>query len=382
MVMARGIMLSHMENTRYIHGGQVYRESIKKMLTLLRPPLAMEEIFVHRQDSRAWRVGRQLYDLLTSPFSKYPAKVNHFRTAAFRKKLASHLASGSYSLFVINGAEMLWCLDLLPPEVPILYISLNIEHRLYAQQVAKYAAVPIIGWWLHRDAAKFMAFELENLKRLRTIVAITAADREALADFCPHARIETIMPSFAYAPYQKKSPRTPGPLRLGFLGNLEWWPNRRSLQWFLAEIFPKVTQPLELHLYGQGSTTFQAAPKIQGHGFIKDLSELWASVDLMIQPITCGAGINIKVAEALYNRMPIIATPFALRGMPVAPDAAIAVLTEPQEWIAYLNGPDPGQQALRQVAQENADLFALTGNSSLLERLLTQDRPTPERRLP
>lgn len=376
--MAHGLMIAHLKNTRYIHGGHVYRESIKKMLMANDPGLTMDEIAVHDQHHRLWRLWRQVYDILTSPLSRYPAKVNHFRTKAFRQRLETVMTQTPYALFVISGADMLWCLDVIPQGASILFISHNIEHLLYDQQVAKYAATPLLGALLRADAAKFRAFEIGNIQRLRKIITIAAADHETLRAYCPGARIATIMPSFDYAPHTKNRFREAGPLRLGFLGNLEWWPNRRSLQWFLDEIFPQVTRPLELHLYGQGSAAFGDGRRIQGHGFVPDLAEVWTSLDLMIQPITCGAGVNIKVAEALYNRMPIIATPSALRGIPLQEDLAITVLDGAGQWINYLNGPHPEKQALLQVRQDNADLFSMQNNVLALKALLSQDGLLPD----
>ena len=372
--MPHALIIAHMKNTRYIHGGAVYRESIRKMLAASDPTLVVDELFVHPQHSRLWRLCRQIYDILTSPFSPYPAKVNHFRTRGFSARLASALAAKRYTLYVVNGAEMLWTLELLPQGVPLLYISHNIEHRLYEQQVARHARTPWLGGLLRADAEKFKRFEIDHVKRLRKIVTITAADQEVLHGYCPAAKIATILPSFDYIPRARRPGPRSGPLRLGFLGNLEWWPNRRSLQWFLEEVWPKVSGDLELHLFGQGSTALaDSSKRIHGHGFVGNLDQVWEGVELMIQPITCGAGINIKVAESLYNRMPMVATPLAIRGITLADDPAIRIIADAKGWIAYLNGPQPVGQAQLLARQENADLFSMAKNVKALQTLLAED---------
>ncbi|MDP2106387.1 MAG: glycosyltransferase, partial [Desulfobulbaceae bacterium] len=118
--------------------------------------------------------------------------------------------------------------------------------------------------------------------------------------------------------------------------------------------------------------------RIIGHGFVRDLDQVWQEVDLMIQPISCGAGINIKVAESLYNRMPIIATPLAVRGISLHDDPAIKILAEAHEWINYLNGPEPAKHALLTARQENADLFCMAKNSATLQQLLKGDTSWPQ----
>lgn len=377
--MSHALILAHMQNTRYVHGGAIYRESIRTMLMAEGLGFLVDEIFVHPQHNRIWRLCRQVFDILRAQFSVYPAKVNHFRTRDFRTRTRLALTEKSYSLFVVNGAEMLWTLDLLPPEASVLYISHNIEHRLYEQQVARYGSVPWLGHLLRADAEKFKRFEIDHIKRVRKIVTITAADQEFLSGSCPEARIATILPSFDYVSNARRPRSQSGPLRLGFLGNLEWWPNRRSLQWFLDEVWPQVSGDLELHLYGQGSMALtDMSERIHGYGFVGDLTQVWEGVDLMIQPITCGAGINIKVAESLYNRMPIVATPLALRGITLVEDPAIKVLADAADWIAYLKGPLPVNQARLQARQENAELFSTTKNVVALKALLAdEDKAAP-----
>ena len=289
--MSHGLILAHLKNTRYLHGGAVYRESIRDLLVASEPGLEVEEIFVHDQQHPYRRLARQVFDLLTAPFSRYPAKVKHFCTRDFKRRVAALCAARDYRLFVINGADMLWTLDLLPAGAEALYIAHNIEHRLYRQQVEKYQNIPGLRALLAADAAKFEAFELAALRRLSRIVCISRPDADILQGYCqPGVRIATIMPSFAYPPAVRRRRVAEGALKLGFLGNLEWWPNRRGLDWFLNEVWPHLAANRELHLYGQGSRARQDGRRIFGHGFVADLASVWAEIELMIQPITCGGG--------------------------------------------------------------------------------------------
>ena len=376
--MPHGLILAHLKNTRYLHGGAVYRESIRDLLVASEPGLEVEEIFVHDQQHPYRRLARQVFDLLTAPFSRYPAKVKHFCTRDFKRRVAALCAARDYRLFVINGADMLWTLDLLPAGAEALYIAHNIEHRLYRQQVEKYQNIPGLRALLAADAAKFEAFELAALRRLSRIVCISRPDADILQGYCqPGVRVATIMPSFAYPPSVRRRRAGGGALKLGFLGNLEWWPNRRGLDWFLNEVWPHLAANRELHLYGQGSRARQDGRRIFGHGFVADLASVWAEIELMIQPITCGGGINIKVAESLHNRMPILATPLALRGLDLARDPAIVVLEGAKDWIDYLNSPGPEAQATLAPREENARLFNRDANRAALTALLS---PAPHDR--
>ena len=52
--------------------------------------------------------------------------------------------------------------------------------------------------------------------------------------------------------------------------------------------------------------------------------------------IFSGGGVNIKFAEAVYNGIPLLASTFAARGLPIQPDPGIVLLDHPGEWIDFL----------------------------------------------
>lgn len=59
----------------------------------------------------------------------------------------------------------------------------------------------------------------------------------------------------------------------------------------------------------------------------------------MICPTFSGGGVSIKLAEAIYNGMPVLARPFPVRGVQLPPDPAIGVLDRACEWVSFLRSP-------------------------------------------
>ena len=43
------------------------------------------------------------------------------------------------------------------------------------------------------------------------------------------------------------------PIKIGFLANFDWWPNKDGLNWFLDSVYPSIRKDIELHLFGNGS---------------------------------------------------------------------------------------------------------------------------------
>jgi hypothetical protein len=111
----------------------------------------------------------------------------------------------------------------------------------------------------------------------------------------------------------------------GFLAHFEWWPNRVALEWLLRDVLPRVVRrDLRLDLFGAGSTRFvNADSRIVAQGFVEDVARVFATSDVMLCPTHTGAGVNVKFAEALCNRVPVLGTRVAARGLPPADGARI-----------------------------------------------------------
>jgi len=103
------------------------------MLQKIRPDIVQEEIFFERQS--AWRrsTPAKLLSLCRSLASPLPAKVRHFRSRRFARRLRQCLTEGNFVGVVITGVDMLWCADLLPPAAGCrIYLANNVGHELYA----------------------------------------------------------------------------------------------------------------------------------------------------------------------------------------------------------------------------------------------------------
>jgi hypothetical protein len=163
------------------------------------------------------------------------------------------------------------------------------------------------------------------------------------------------------------------------LGNFEWWPNRESYDWFLDHVWRHVEGDRELHVFGTQSTTLRQAARTTLHGFVDELNEVWHGVDLMVNPIVSGSGVNVKVAEAIYNGMPMLCTPMAVAGLLMKPDPAIAVLERAEEWVSVLRGNHAialAQREPRTATRMHVQASTqATSFATFLDRLITQVGP-------
>jgi hypothetical protein len=78
-------------------------------------------------------------------------------------------------------------------------------------------------------------------------------------------------------------------------------------------------------------------PGIVKHGYVASLDQVWSTCHFMICPVLAGGGVSIKLAEAVGRGVPVLATKYAARGLPLDPDPAIVLLDSPEDWAEFLN---------------------------------------------
>lgn len=311
-----------------------------------------------------------------------PAKVRFLYSRAFREQVRRRLEREHFDLLVINGSDLLWCLDEAPAGIATLAVVHNREAQLYADQVA--AVVPrvrLLQRLLLGESVRLRRFELDGLRRVRAAIFLSESDAADLADQVPGLDHLVLPPQFPDAPLRiAKDPS--GWLDLGFLANFQWWPNRDGSRWLIREILDRLPADVRLHLFGNGSTNVSRAdPRIVAHGFVDDLRDVWRRCDWMVIPTRYGSGISVKAAESLYHGMPILSTSFGLRGLPALAHPQIVRRETPDEWVSFLSSPEARTLGKERLPLGISRPFELEANVSRFDRflcrLLRLEAPAP-----
>ena len=302
-----------------------------------------------------------------------PAKMSFTRTRAMRRDLRNSLSPPAPDLIVVNGGDLLWMLGELPQDVPVIVVAQNLEHVLYERQIDRIGLPSRFARRvLAADSRRLRSLELEGLRTAAAVIFLSYADRRAALELLPALNAVVIPPSFGYDPAERRQ-WSGGRIALGMFADFEWWPNRISLDWFLSEIWPSVSGHCDLHLMGHGSDIVaRGVPGITRHGFMATAREAFARCDLMIAPIIDGGGVNVKVVEALYNGVPVVATPAAVSGVCSELNPALKVCADAAGWIELLTGPVAGNLARETVPPGIQAALTLEAAASELRRLLSE----------
>lgn len=261
---------------------------------------------------------------------------------------------------------MLWVRDELPSHLPTVVVAHNLEHQLLAQQLAPYR---ILSPLLSREVAKHQWFEMDGFRRAGGVVFVSASEMAWARARLPTLRAMHLPPLFATIPVSRVA-RRGGALRLGYLADFSWWPNRHNWAWLIEDVLSRVRRPLEVHVFGRGSERIAVRDGVVRHGMVRDLATVWSHADIMVCPTRVGAGVNIKLAESLHNRMPVLATTQAVGGLACAFGSGLVVLDEAEDWAAFLDSPRAEQLADQRPSDHLCEQFSVEQHSGVLQRFV------------
>jgi glycosyltransferase involved in cell wall biosynthesis len=367
----RILMLSIVNPRVERNGAATVTRGLLKLLAL--PPLeAQIDCVPVRAEPLRWHRLAQARSLLLGSFSNLPVKVAFLYSKEFRAKVATRVGSETYDLVVLNGTDLVWILDYLPASIPRILVAHNIEHLLFSSQIQN------LGWWyrplaglLRRDCTRLKDYELEGIREIGNVVFLSHEEAAYADSLCEGLRSTTIPPVFDYEPRPRQNRKAGPTLEIGFLGSLKWWPNQLGLRWFADEVLPYVKSPMRINLFGSGGGSgWRRDPRIVEHGVVERIEQVWANCDFLICPTFATGGVCVKLAEAVYNGMPVLATRHAARGLSVDGDPGLVFLDEPREWIEFLNSTAARDLVERQVSEKTGERFAVDAQKDRLQQFV------------
>jgi len=170
--------------------------------------------------------------------------------------------------------------------------------------------------------------EIASWRLFDAVMTLTANDRATIErDIAPpahgrplvrHLPVPVADEFFAYA-----RPAAPA-CRIGFLGTFLADFNRDAVEFLLGDIWPRVAARMaqaELVIAGNGDRgPLERRARAAGArwlGLVADLRDFYETIDALVVPLRFGAGVRIRILEALAAGVPVIATPVAAAGLPL-----------------------------------------------------------------
>ncbi|MCD8318119.1 MAG: glycosyltransferase family 4 protein [Paraprevotella sp.] len=256
------------------------------------------------------------------------------------RSVISRVKSESYDWVFLassNFGELAKELRKYCPGLKICVLCNNIEYNFISSQLKTGCHLQLlltlwVTWRSERNVAKYAdkiivlnERERNELKRIY--------DRDA------DAVIPIVLRDEYTGTHEMRSQERRKPLRGLFVGS-NFYANKHAVEWFAKHVAP-YTPEVTYEIVGKGFETEKYLE--QGNfkivGTVDGVSEYYEKADFVIAPIFKGAGMKVKIAEALMYGKTVIGTPEAFEGY-CNVDLYGKVCKDASEFIQVINSMD------------------------------------------
>lgn len=130
---------------------------------------------------------------------------------------------------------------------------------------------------------------------------------------------------------------------IAFLGGYRHPPNRRAVEFFVAEVMPELRRHgagIPFHIYGSSvppEFAALAADDVLIEGYVERVDVALDRARVFVAPLRSGAGIKGKVLEALASGIPSVLSPIAAEGTGIRDGLEALIAETPQEWARAIH---------------------------------------------
>lgn len=187
--------------------------------------------------------------------------------------------------------------------------------------------------WRFRQFRRLVRFEKQQVRAFDLCVTVSEKDRETLARWAPHTRVEHVpigqdLTRFRPAPDRQAWAQAP----LTFCGALNYRPNADAVRYLAGEILPLVRRQVpeaRLRVVGRQPPPdlLDGLPSegIELTGKVDDVVPYFQQAGVFLAPVRIGGGSKVKIIQAMACGLPVVTTPHGASGVDVTPGRDLLV---------------------------------------------------------
>ena len=291
--------------------------------------------------------------------------LDYYRSVPLRRWTEGQLAQGVDAALVYTAAMMPYVLG---ARLPTLLDMVDVDSEKWAMY-ARRARGPMRAVW-RREARTLLGFERRAASASAVTLFVSRQEAARFAELAPETReridwVENGVDLDAFSPlrvWPNPFP-DPGP-HLVFTGHMDYWPNVDAVQWFAAEVMPRLrARHPAPRFWIVGANPCEpvkqlaALPGVHVTGRVPEVQPYLAHASACVSPLRMARGIQNKVLEAMAMGRPVVASPQAFEGVRAEAGTHLLVADGAEETgravAAILDGHHPrlGEAARRAMEE-------------------------------
>ncbi len=243
----------------------------------------------------------------------------------------------------------------------------NIESNIWASY-ADELSNPFSKIYIKKQAELLRRYELDIISQVDINFTITEKERKKILKLRPESNIITSSPGIYPDKWVPSDFSRRNLKQLILATTFDWIHNVNALKWFLDEVLPKVHKEepeVKMLILGKNSPDWVKRYSNLGAisvGYVSDIQEYMRQSSIYVAPLFVGAGIRIKILEAMAMAMPVVATTISSDGITAKDTDGLYTIDDPQKYaekiIELMKNPE-----LCSSAGENARTYVVNNFS-------------------
>lgn len=256
---------------------------------------------------------------LAGTFGRWPYTLARYRSRTFDSAIRAAVDRDRPELVMINHLHLATYADSLGGAARVLR-----QHNVESLWLERYANS------LRGPSREFALFQARRMRSaegrlcsaMDLVLAIHDDEAAAIRALAPDARVEVVPVGVDFARFRDSAPGAPPVVLVA--GSFNWPPNDEGARAFLAEGWPRIRARVpdaRLRLVGKGMSdslvAFAREAGAEPVGYVADIAAEYAAASALVVPLWAGAGMRVKIVEAMAARLPVVATSLAAEGLEV-----------------------------------------------------------------
>ncbi len=273
-------------------------------------------------------------------FTDKSYNVNRFVNKQFEKKLLQLLLLNDYDYVWFDSIYTSPYVDLVAANHTAKRICRvhNIEHHIW-QNLTEHEPAFFKKKYLSLLTERLKKYELDILKRFDFLLPISASELDFLHQ---HSSSRIYLLPFGVDTLKHHQEYEMEYNSCYHIGSMDWGPNIEGVTWFLDEVWPGVLSEIpgiSFYIAGKNmpaSIYSRQSKQVKVLGEIDDFNSFSLQKNIMIVPLRSGAGIRIKILEAMQLGKTILSTSIGAEGLGLIDHETVFIADDKDTYVAIL----------------------------------------------
>jgi len=290
--------------------------------------------------------------------------IERFVSQAFADKLTEILKKESFDVVQLETVYLTPYIDVIRKhsKAKVVLRAHNVEHEIW-EGIAKHEKSPLKKWYLGHLAKKLKSYEISQLNRVDYIAAISRNDAKVFKKLGFKGRQNVVPIGVSSEDYEPNRKSFKEPIRMGFIGSLDWLPNQEGIRWFLNEIWPSLHKEfprLEVHIAGRNAPAWlkdYGSNRVVLHGEVDCAKDFINQHSIMLVPLLSGSGMRAKILEGMALGRVVISTRLGLEGIDATHQEDVLIADTINEFQKSLSFCYTANGQLAKIGENALDLI-------------------------